>query len=117
MTKKTVIWVTSEPNNEKILSLLAAIKNRSPIPIFIVTGAETPNSRVQAALNAGFSVSKVTSSLEIPYSILLIDDKILMDISREHWIWETADKGIISDTAKWANQLLKNAKILDNKIQ
>lgn len=117
MTKKTVIWVTSEPNNEKILSLLAAIKNRSPIPIFIVTGAETPNSRVQAALNAGFSVSKVTSSLEIPYSILLIDDRILMDISREHWIWETTDKGIISETAKWANQLLKNAKILDNKIQ
>jgi hypothetical protein len=99
-----------------MLSLLSAIKNRSPLPIFVVTGAETSNNRIQPALNAGFSVSKVTSTLEMPYSILLIDDRILMDISRENWIWETTDKEIISETAKWANDLLKNAKVLDKTI-
>lgn len=117
MAKNTVIWVTNEPNEEKILSLLSAIKNRSPMPIFIITGAETPNNRIQGALNAGFSVSRITSTLEIPYSILLIDDRILMDISREHWIWETTDKEIISQTAQWANELLKNAVLLNNKLQ
>jgi hypothetical protein len=116
LAKKTIIWVTSEPNNEQMLSLLSAIKNRSPLPIFVVTGAETSNNRIQPALNAGFSVSKVTSTLEMPYSILLIDDRILMDISRENWIWETTDKEIISETAKWANDLLKNAKVLDKTI-
>lgn len=115
LAKKTIIWVTSEPNNPKMISLLSAIKNRSPLPIFIVTGSETPNTRIQDALDAGFSVSKVTSTLELPYSILIIDDRILMDISREHWIWETTDKQIIAETAKWANNLLKGAKILDNK--
>jgi len=117
LAKKTIIWVTSEPNNEKMLSLLTAIKNKSPIPIFIVTGGETSQARIKPALDAGFSVSKLTSTLELPYSILVIDDKILMDISREHWIWETTEKDIISQTAQWANELLKNAKLLNNTIE
>jgi hypothetical protein len=114
---KTIIWVTSEPNNEKMISVLEAIKNKSPIPIFIVTGAETSGKRIQRALDAGFSVSRLTSTLEIPYSILLIDDEVLMDISREHWIWETSQKDVINQTARWASELLKNAKLVDKRIQ
>jgi hypothetical protein len=117
LAKKTIIWVTSEPNNEKMLDVLTAIKNQSPIPIFIVTGAETSAARTRRAVDSGFTVSKISSSLEIPYSILLIDDRILMDISREHWIWETTDKEIISQTARWANELLKTSKIIDDRIQ
>jgi hypothetical protein len=36
-----------------------------------------------------------------------------MDISRNHWIWETTDKAVIKSTGKWANDLIKNSTIVD----
>lgn len=113
LAEKTVIWVTSEPNNQEMLAILSNLKKTSPIPIFIVVGSDISAARIRPAMAAGLEVSRLDSSLEIPYSILIIDAKVVMDISRDHWVWETSDKDIIKETANWANQLIMNAKILN----
>jgi hypothetical protein len=111
--KKSIVWITSEPNNEKILSILAAIKNKNSMPIYIITDSETKPIRIKRAEEFGFSVNQFESALEAPFSCLLIDGMLLMDISRNHWIWETTDKAVIKSTGKWANDLIKNSKIVD----
>jgi hypothetical protein len=108
---KNVIWVTSEPNERSILTALQAMYSREAIPVYIITGKETTKSRISAAQEAGFQVHQVQEELETPYSIMIIDGKILMDLSRQHWIWETTEKNILRDTGKWANELIESSQI------
>jgi hypothetical protein len=110
--KKTILWVTGEPNNPKILSLLEEVKENEGLPIIIVTGSETEKERIKPARKAGFVVNQTQDALEIPYSFLIIDSKLLMDISRDNWVWETTDKTILNEASEWLEEITKTAKIV-----
>jgi hypothetical protein len=111
--KSSVLWITSEPNNEGLLSALVDAKEEKGLPIVIVTGGETSRERIQRAKNKGFVVNQIPESLETPYSYLIVDSKLLMDLSRKHWLWETTDKETLKDTSEWLENLTKNAKIVN----
>lgn len=110
--KSSILWVTSEPNNEAILGVLEEVKDIKGLPIIIVTGAETELERIKRAKRSGFVVNRTQDSLEVPYSFLIVDSKLLMDISRNNWIWETTDKSVLKSTAEWLDKLTKTATIV-----
>jgi hypothetical protein len=111
LAKKSIVWITGEPQTPDVLAGLSAIKNERNIPIFIITGKDTEVERIKRAQQYGFPIHTVNKSLELPYSIILIDNKLVLDVSRVNWIWETTEKNIIRDTANWANELIESAKI------
>jgi ribosomal protein L34 len=109
--KNNIIWITGEPNNEPFLAILSAIKKTKGIPIYILCGKECQPIRIKRAHDFGFIVYQVEEELEIPYSFFLLDGKLFIDASREHWIWETAEKQIIKANAAWAQELMNASKI------
>jgi hypothetical protein len=109
--RSSILWITSEPNNQSILRVLQEAKDAKGLPIVIVTGADTSNERIKEARSKGFVVNKIKDSLELPYSFLIVDSKLIMDISRKHWLWETTDKDIVKDTGKWLQDITKDAVI------
>ena len=109
--KNNIIWITGEPNNEPFLNILSAVKKRTGIPIYILCGKECQPIRIKRAHDFGFVVYQVEEQLEIPYSFFLLDGKLFIDASREHWIWETTEKKIIKANAAWAQDLINTSKI------
>jgi len=109
--KKSIIWITSEPNNEAVLTALAATKNSKALPIFILCGKEVTQQRLKKAQDFGFSIHQLEEELESPYSFLFVDETLLIDASRSHWLWETKEPKILSNTSKWASDLIQNSKI------
>lgn len=109
--KRSIVWVTSEPGNDTVLTNLTAHKRNSGIPVFILTGKETQNERIRRANQYGFIIHKLSVELETPYSIMLIDNSIVLDVSRENWLWETKEPQYIQTTATWIESLLKTATV------
>jgi hypothetical protein len=110
--KNSVLWVTSEPNNRGLLSAISEAKESQGLPVVIVTGSETSKERIETAKKKGFVVNQSKDTLEVPYSFIIIDSKLLMDLSRKHWLWETTDKQILDETGVWLKEITKNATIV-----
>jgi len=111
--KNSILWITSEPNNKALLSVLTDTKDEKGLPIVIVTGEETSRERIMQAKDKGFVVNQIQEELEVPYSFIIVDSKLLMDVSRKHWLWETTDKEILKETGDWLEDLTKNARIVN----
>jgi hypothetical protein len=113
LAKTRIIWVTSNPDSDTILPLLASKKNQIPLPIFILTGKETREEQINNSASYNIPVSQLNIEFETPYSFLIIDDKLLVDISRSHWLWETTEKKIVDETKKWIQNLIEIQKTND----
>jgi hypothetical protein len=109
---KHLVWVTSEPDNPKILGSLLQKRKKSSIPIYIIVGKETPRERTKKAVSNGIEVRVSSKELEIPYSVLVTDDRMVSDISREHWVWESKEPDIIKKTFAWAMELVDGGTVV-----
>jgi hypothetical protein len=110
-TKKSIIWITSEPNNENILASITKRKAETGMPVYILCGKETGQHKIRRAQETGLTVHQVKEELETPYSIFLLDNKLVIDGSREHFIWETVEKKVIQDISAWAEELIAGSEI------
>lgn len=108
LANNQIIVVTSDPSNRSLLEELKRKKDQSGLPIFIFTGKDTPAREMEIGRQAGMTVYRLKTTLERPYTIVLIDKKIVMDISRENWIWETTEPDVIKATAEWIAKLSEN---------
>ena len=110
MAKKQIIWITDAPDSIHILPTLAAKKNKDPIQIFILTGQETSPHRISTANEYNIPLNQLNLELESPYSFLLIDQKLLVDISRSNWLWESKEPAILKEANAWLKELIGNQK-------
>jgi hypothetical protein len=108
IAQNRIIWITDSPDSQRILPLLAAKKNKDAIPIFILTGKETPQVRLANASEYNMPITQLNLELETPYSILLIDDRLVVDISRSNWLWESKEPKILEETKAWIQELIEN---------
>lgn len=115
--KTKILWVTDSPDSIYTLPLLASKKNTDSIPIFILTGKETPLDRLNAAPQYNIPINRINTELEGPYSFLLIDNKLLVDISRTNWVWETTEPNILTEVQTWIKDLIESEKNNDNSYQ
>jgi hypothetical protein len=107
LAKTRIIWITDTPDNLGILPSLAAKKNRDPVPIFILTGKETRPERLQNAAAYDIPISQLGIEFESPYSFLFIDDKLFVDVSRNHWLWESKEPRILEEAKKWIQTIIE----------
>jgi hypothetical protein len=110
MAKKQIIWITDTPDSIHVLPALSAKKNKDPIQIFILTGQETSQHRISSANEYNIPLNQLNLELESPYSFLLIDQKLLIDISRSNWLWETKEPAILKETSEWLQEIIGNQK-------
>lgn len=109
--KETIFVITGYPGDPHLLNELTAKKRATGLPIFLLTGNDTPEREIVTAKEAGFQVYKLKTTLERPYTVLLIDKKIVLDISRENWVWESSEPHVIKAVAKWAEDLASGAEL------
>lgn len=112
LATQKLVWITGEPSNTSILQVLVAEKQAKGIPIFIITGSDTREGEIDVAVATGLPTYRMRTELERPYSILIIDSKIIVDLSRNRWIWESSEPKIVQDTVSWATQLLDTAELV-----
>lgn len=111
MGKTQIFVITGNPGAPHLLAALTRKKAATGIPIFILTGTDTPKRETEAAKAAGFTVYRIQTTLERPYSIVIVDSKLVLDASRNQWCWETSEKEVVEGTRKWAAQLMEGAEI------
>jgi hypothetical protein len=111
LAKSQIIVVTGEPGNRRILDALSLIKNQKGVTVIILTGKETSEAEIQLAKDYGFWVYQCAMALERPYTIVLIDKRMVLDISRENWLWETTEPKILNQVVSWAEEISKDAII------
>lgn len=103
---KRLIWVTSSPDDETILTLLAAAKEARPVTVFIVTGAETNTKALASAKASGFIAYRLKVKLAGTYSLIISDSSNILDLSRNPWFWKSEEPHVIKETVDWINGLL-----------
>jgi hypothetical protein len=111
VAKKAVFVVSGHPSDELLLEALKNKKAETGLPIYILTGSDTPEKEIAAAKRAGFDVYRLKRTLERPYGIVLIDARIVLDIAREHWVWETTEPEVVAETKEWITELLNGAEL------
>ena len=111
LAKKHIFAITGNPGDPHLLEALQTKKGETGLPVYIITGKDTPDRELKDAKELGFSVYKIKTTLERPYGVIIIDSKLVVDISREHWLWETSEPEIVKETGKWAGELMKEAEI------
>lgn len=111
MAKARVWVITGEPGNPKLLQALVRKKRESGIPIYILTGKDTPKRETDKAKEEGFPVYRLTGTIERPYTIIIVDAKLVLDISRDQWVWETSEPEIVKATTDWASKIMTDAKV------
>ena len=111
LAHQKVFVITDSPGETRLLSVLNARKLEEDVPIFILTGKETDQTSINKAKEAGFQVWKIESTLERPYTIVLLDNKLVLDISRSHWLWGSKEPAVLQNVTKWATEILNNATL------
>ena len=113
--QQSVTWVTNYPTAPKTLDALREKKRKDGIPILIIMGKNAQVENAAAALSYGFSVLQSNYSLEEPQSLLVIDNKELIDISRSRLVWLTKDQKVLKETIAWLGNITENALPLEIK--
>jgi len=112
LAKQQILVITHNPNHPILLSYLREYKNNTGIPINIMTGSDTDLTQMrEATAKSGLPVYQLKGELERPYTIILIDNKAVLDASRENWYWESTDSRIIENITKWAAQTIEGATL------
>lgn len=112
LAKQKIIWFTSNPENPGILKILTKIKRERGVSVFIVCGSDTELKKLEIAQDTGLPVYRIKTQLDNPYSLLIIDSRIILDISRQRWIWESSEPKIVQETILWAEEFISTADIL-----
>lgn len=111
MAKNQIFVVTGYPGNPHLLEALGSKKADTGLPIYILTGSDTPEREMMTAKAAGFQVYRLQAELERPYGVVIVDGKLIFDISREFWGWETTEPEVVKATGDWAASLLEGAEL------
>ena len=109
-----VTWLCNAPLNPTIVSALNQKKAHN-CTILVIAGNQALRPNLSAALQAGYNIYQSQFSLADNTSILIIDSKLVVDLSNSDFVWATAEPTVIKDIATYAiNILLKNATHLHN---
>jgi hypothetical protein len=109
-----VTWLCNAPLDPNILSALSQKKGQN-CPILVITGKQALHPNFAPALDAGYNVYQSHLSLADNTSILIIDSKLIVDVSNPDFVWASAEPTVVRDIATYAiNTLLKNSVHIKN---
>ena len=107
--KTSVSWYTSYTNKEALIRALSDAQKATGASLLIATEGENGGdieSKLFDVKNVTFG--RINSNLEKPYSVILIDGKIAIDVTKDYWTWETSDMDIINKIREWSQGILRN---------
>jgi hypothetical protein len=111
--KTAVIWVTNFPTDPFILQALKNLRDEKNLVVVIALGRNADPKNASLAKKYGLFVAQSKIDLEDPNSMLIVDFKTLLDISRSRTVWETSEPDTLQQAKEWVNDyLLKDASPL-----
>lgn len=109
-----ITWLCNAPLDPNIIAALNQKKAQN-CPILVVTGNQALRANFQTALNARYNVYQSRLSLADNTSLLIIDSKLIVDLSNGDFVWASAEPTVVRDIATYAiNTLLKNSVHIKN---
>jgi hypothetical protein len=109
-----ITWLCNAPLEPNIITALNQKKAQN-CPILVITGNQALRANLQTALNSHYSVYQSRLSLADATSLLIIDSKLVVDLSNSDFVWATAEPTVVRDIATYAiNTLLKNSTHIKN---
>ena len=109
-----ITWLCNAPLDPTIISALNERKSKN-CTILVIAGNQALRPNLTTALRSGYNIYQSRLPLADDSSVLIIDSKLVVDLSNSHFVWATAEPTVVRDIALYAiNTLLKNATHLKN---
>lgn len=109
-----ITWLSNAPLNPEIIAALNAKKTQN-FSILVIAGSQALLPNLSRALHSGYTVYQSKLPLADATSVLIIDSKLVVDVSNSDFVWATAEPTVVKDITTYAiSVLLKDANHLFN---
>ena len=109
-----ITWLCNAPLDPTIVGALNLKKSQNST-ILVIAGNQALRPNLTTALRAEYNVYQSRLPLSDTTSILIIDSKLVVDLSNSDFVWATAEPTVVSEITTYAiTTLLKNATHIQN---